>query len=150
MHNATRAVRRTAALFCATLIALAGCASTAPRERSCVHQNESIENDVGYCQAVRVGNTLYISGIAGQGEMGAAIRSVYGRLKQVLEVNGLSFKDVVKENVFAKDLDAFIQNKEMRKAFYAGSFPSATWVEVQRLYSPSLIVEIELIAEYPK
>jgi enamine deaminase RidA (YjgF/YER057c/UK114 family) len=144
-------VRRLAALLLATVIAISGCASVAPQpQRACFHQNESIENDIGYCQALRVGNTLYISGVTGQGEMSVAVRSVYGRLKQILGANGMSFANIVKENVFAKDLDAFIQSKEIRKEFYGQSFPAATWVQVQRLYLPSFVVEIELIAEYPK
>jgi enamine deaminase RidA (YjgF/YER057c/UK114 family) len=147
----TQIVRSLAALLFATVIALSGCASTAPQvQRVCFHQNETIENGIGYCQALRVGDTLYISGVTGQGEMTVAVRSVYGRLKQTLEANGLSFADVVKENVFAKDLDAFIQSKEIRKEFYGRSFPSATWVQVQRLYLPSFVIEVELIAEYPK
>jgi enamine deaminase RidA (YjgF/YER057c/UK114 family) len=140
-----------AALLFGTATVLCACASIAPQSpRACFHQNASIENDVGYCQALRIGNRLYISGIPGQGEMPVAVRSVYARLKQTLEANGLSFTDVVKENVFAKDLDAFIQSKEIRKEFYGGSFPAATWVQVQRLYLPSFVVEVELIAEYPK
>jgi len=82
--------------------------------------------------------------------MDAAVRSVYDRLKQILEANGLSFASVVKETVFATDLDAFIRNKELRKEFYGKSLPAATWVQVQRLYLPSFVVEVELTAEYPK
>ena len=111
------------------------------------HRNESIENDIGYCQALRNGNTLDISGIAGQGDMASAVRSAYERLSLTLEANGLSFADVVKENVFATDLDPFIRNKEIRKEFYGQSFPAATWVQIQRLYLPSFIVEINLTAE---
>ncbi|MBS0396783.1 MAG: RidA family protein, partial [Proteobacteria bacterium] len=33
---------------------------------------------------------------------------------------------------------------------YGAAMPAATWVQVQRLYDPSLVVEVELIAEYPK
>jgi 2-iminobutanoate/2-iminopropanoate deaminase len=142
---------RLAALLFGTLIVLSGCAAIAPQSsRACFHQNESIENDIGFCQALRIGDTLYISGVPGQGEMPVAVRSVYARLEQTLEANGLSFTDVVKETVFAKDLDAFIQSKEIRKEFYGGSFPAATWVQVQRLYLPSFVVEIELIAKYPR
>jgi enamine deaminase RidA (YjgF/YER057c/UK114 family) len=119
-----------------------------PLQRQCFHANESIELDIGYCEAVRVGNTLYISGTAGRGEMAAAMRSVYGRVQKTLEANGLGFADVVKENVYATDLDSFIQNKELRKSFYGLTVPAATWVQVQRLYVPSLVVEIELTAVY--
>lgn len=106
--------------------------------------------EIGYCQAVRVGNRLYISGTVGQGEMPAAVRSVYERLKQTLEANGLTFRNVVKESVYTTDLDAFKSSNDIRKGFYAASMPAATWVQVQRLYLPSFVLEVELIAEYPK
>ena len=140
------------ALLLIALLAVSGCASVGsqPQQRACFHRNESVEIDIGYCQALRVGNVLHISGVAGQGDMPSAIRSVYERLKQVLEANGLSFANVSKETVFATDLDAFIQNKDIRKEFYGQLFPAATWVQVQRLYLPSLVVEIELSAEYPQ
>jgi enamine deaminase RidA (YjgF/YER057c/UK114 family) len=83
-------------------------------QRQCYHANEAIETEIGYCEAVRIGDTLHISGTAGQGDMTAAMRSVYGRLQKTLAANGLGFADVVKENVYATDLDAFIQNKELR------------------------------------
>jgi enamine deaminase RidA (YjgF/YER057c/UK114 family) len=109
-----------------------------------------VEVEIGYCQAVRSGNNLYISGIVGQGEMPVAVQSTYERLRQALEANGLTFQNVVKENVYTTDLDAFKASKEIRKTFYAGSLPAATWVQVQRLYQPSFVLEVELIAEYPK
>ena len=149
LGNAIMSTLRAFSLAVAALL-LAGCASNGPLSKSCFHLNESAENEVGYCQAVRIGNTLHISGTAGQGNMASAVRSVYDRLKRTLEANGLTFANVVKENVYATDLDAFIQNKEIRKEYYASSFPAATWVQVQRLYVPSLVVEIELTAEFPK
>ena len=144
-------MRRFAALAVVSLVTVGGCASDALRpQRTCFHVDESIENDIGFCQALRVGNMLYISGVPGQGEMPVAVRSVYVRLKQILDANGLSFANVVKENVFARDLGAFIEAKAVRKEFYGESFPAATWVQVQRLYLPSFSVEIELVAEYPQ
>lgn len=141
------------AIFLTPLIALAasGCAVVgAPIEKQCFHMNEAAEKAIGYCQAVRVGNMLYIAGTAGQGNMDSAIRSVYDRLQKTLEANGLTFADVVKENVYATDLDAFIQNNELRKKYYGKALPVATWVQVHRLYVPSLVVEVELTAVYAK
>jgi enamine deaminase RidA (YjgF/YER057c/UK114 family) len=132
------------------LLSLAGCASVEPRANVCYHRNEAVETDIGYCEALRAGNTLYISGTAGKGEMDAAMTSVYARLKQTLEANGLTFADVVKENVYATDLDSFIQHKDIRKEFYGKAMPAATWVQVQRLYVPSLVQEVELTAVYRK
>ncbi len=149
-HRGARSVRWIRPLSVLFFLALSGCASIGPAQRTCIHRNEALEAEIGYCQAVRSGNTLYISGVVGQGEPAAAVRSVYERLKQILEANGLTFADVVKENVYATDLDTFIRNKEIRKEFYGPTPPAATWVQVQRLFTPSLVLEVELIAVYPK
>jgi 2-iminobutanoate/2-iminopropanoate deaminase len=142
---------RLALLSLLLLPLLSACASPGSQSsRVCFHQNESVENDIGFCQAVRAGNTLYISGVTGQGDMPLAVRSVYERLKQTLEANNLSFANVVKESVYTTDLDAFIKTRGIRKDYYGPTFPAATWVQVQRLYLPSFVVEVELIAEFPK
>jgi len=141
-------MRRLLLISVIALWTLAGCASDRSLPLpSCFHENEAVENDIGFCQAFRDGDTLRISGTAGQGDMTAAVRSVYKRLESTLKANWLSFADVVKENVYATDLDAFIRNKDIRKEFYGRSFPAATWVQVQRLYLPSFVVEIELTAK---
>jgi 2-iminobutanoate/2-iminopropanoate deaminase len=141
----------TKATLLATLALLSGCAAMEPQpQRACFHQNEALETDVGYCAALRSGDTLHVSGLVGQGSMDSAVRSVYERLGKVLKANGLTFANVVKETVFATDLDAFIRNKEIRKEFYGQTLPAATWVQVQRLYLPSFVVEIEVTAQYPK
>src|SRR5258706_5893862 len=144
-------MRRSLSIFLAALLLLSGCASIGPQtQRTCFHRSEAIEKDIGFCQALRSGHTLHVSGIAGEGNMDSAVRSVYARLKQTLETNGLSFANVVKETVFAVDLDAFVRNNEIRKEFYGRELPAATWVQVQRLYLPSFVVEIEVTAEYPR
>jgi len=137
-------------LLCCALLALTACVTPRATERhSCYHMNAAVETDIGYCQAVRSGNTLHISGSVGRGEMSAAIRSAYDELKKTLSENGLDFRNVVKENVYTTDLDAFIRNKDVRKQYYGDDFPAATWVQVQRLYLPAFVVEVELTAEYP-
>jgi len=82
-----------------------------------------------------------------------AIRSVYARLGQTLKAHGLTFANVVKENVYATDLGAFIENKALRMPFYVDAqplFPAATWIQVPRLYTPSHVLEIELVAVFPQ
>jgi enamine deaminase RidA (YjgF/YER057c/UK114 family) len=133
------------------LALLSGCSTVrVENAQSCYHMNAAVETDIGYCQAVRVGNTLHISGSVGRGEMAAAMHGAYDELKQTLSANGLDFRNVVKENVFATDLDAFIRNKDIRKEYYGTTFPAATWVQVQRLYLPALVVEVELTAQFPQ
>lgn len=114
----------------------------------CYHRFEEFESSVGYCSAVRSGNTLYISGVAAPGEMTAAMNEVYSGLQSVLEAHGLTFANVVKENVFAVDLQAFIDHSDIRKNYYGETFPAATWVGVNRLFTPELVLEVEIIATF--
>ena len=139
------------ALVVTAVALLAGCATPgASPTHACFNDNEAIEREIGFCAAVRTGSTLHVSGVVGQGAMDAAMRSVYDRLGKTLQANGLTFANVVKETVYATDLDAFIRSKDLRKAYYGSTLPAATWVQVQRLYLPSFVVEIEVTAEYPK
>ena len=138
-------------LVVAMALALAGCASFGrPVERTCWHASAEIEKEIGYCAAVRIGNTLHISGVTARGPMSDAVKRVYKYLGETLSVHGLTFADVVKETVYATDLDAFIQNKDLRKEFYGTTLPAATWVQVDRLYLPQLVVEVELTAQFPE
>lgn len=139
-------------LAAALLALLAGC-SAKPALRAadaCYHSNAAVEIDIGYCEAKRVGNTLYISGSVGAGDMPVAMHKAYDTLHKTLVAHGLEFRDVVKENVYATDLDAFIANKDIRKQYYGGDFPAATWVQVQRLYLPAFVLEVELTAQFPR
>ena len=75
-------------IFLTVLLLLYGCASVGPQpQRTCFHLSEAIEKDIGFCQALRSGNTLHVSGIAGAGSMDVAVRSVYARLKQTSTVS---------------------------------------------------------------
>lgn len=57
---------------------------------------------------------------------------------------------MVKENVFTTDLDAFKASKNIRKEYYGEECPAGTWVQVQGLYLTKFVVEIELVAVFPK
>jgi 2-iminobutanoate/2-iminopropanoate deaminase len=142
----THIYRLAAVVVAATL---AGCASTSQKS-TCYHLDESVETNIGFCQAVRSGNTLHISGTVGAGEMPEATRKAYDGLRKTLEANGLSFADVVKETVYTTDMEEFKKAGGIRKSYYGARFPAATWVEVRRLYLPQFVVEIELTAEYPR
>jgi enamine deaminase RidA (YjgF/YER057c/UK114 family) len=138
-------------LLAVALAAVSGTVSAAPAAQArhaCFHSMEPLEKDVGFCQAVRSGNTLHVSGVAAGCSMDAAVRSVYGRLGEVLQAQGLSFANVVRETVFAADLDAFIANRAIRHEFYGTNLPAASWVQVQRLYHPSFVLEVELTAVF--
>lgn len=112
--------------------------------------NKVSEDEIGYTQAVKVGNTIYISGAVGWGKMEEAIPLVYEELEKSLKAYGADFSNVVKENLYSTMLDSLIKHKEMRRKYYNNDFPAATWVEVKQLYNKDLILEVEIIAVLPE
>lgn len=108
------------------------------------------ENDIGYAQAVRVGNTLYVSGSVGAGPMDQAIEHAFSTIQRTLSHYRLDFRHVVKENAYTTDLEALKAAKDVRKKFYGADFPAATWVQVVRLFQPEYVLEVEVIAVFPE
>ncbi|AOS43274.1 Endoribonuclease L-PSP [Lacunisphaera limnophila] len=136
-------------LLCLLAVTALAAADPAPAPKIEKFKLGDWEDDIGYRAAVRVGDTLYISGIAAAGPMPAAIASVYGELKSVLAAHGLTFAHVVKENLHTTDLEAVKAHQPLRRAWYGQDFPAATWVQISRLYQPDQILEVELIAVFP-
>jgi 2-iminobutanoate/2-iminopropanoate deaminase len=93
-----------------------------------------------------LGDVVYISGSVGAGPMPNAIHDAYEELRKTLAAYGLTFHNVVKENVYTTQLDEFIKHKAERRAYYGEDFPAATWVQVDRLYVPKLVLEVDLTA----
>lgn len=108
------------------------------------------EHEIGYAQAVRVGNVLYVSGSTGGGDMPAAIRRAYSGIAATLAAHQLGFSHIVKETVFTTDIEALKANKAERNKFYGSDFPAATWVQVSRLFNPEHVIEVEVIAHFPE
>jgi 2-iminobutanoate/2-iminopropanoate deaminase len=110
----------------------------------------SSDTTAGYSQAVLVNNVLYISGTVGHGTtMAEQLKSAYEGIQRTLKHYGLSFQNVVKENLYTTDIEAAKQNNHIRKSFYKLDFPAATWVQISRLYMSTALVEVEVIAHLP-
>lgn len=107
------------------------------------------EDEIGYRQAVRVGNTLYVSGCVGAGPMVDGLKHAYGTLQKTLAHYGLGFQHVVKENVYTTQIEELKANGAVRREFYGQNFPAATWVQVARLFQPDHVVEVEIVAVFP-
>ncbi len=56
----------------------------------------------------------------------------------------------MKENIYTTQIDALKTNLDLRRKFYGRDFPAATWVQVDRLYEPAQVIEVELVAEFPE
>lgn len=116
------------------------------------HWNRELKQDTtaGYTQVLKVDNVLYISGAVTNNITPEGITSVYNALKASLASYGATFENVVKENLYTTDIEAMKKYNYVRKKFYSGDFPAATWVQINRLYMPEAKLEIELIAHLPK
>ena len=94
-----------------------------------------------YSQAVRVGDTVYISGQIGLDPatmqmvdgIDAQIVRVFENLKAVAEAAGGSLADVVKLNVFLTDLANFARVNETMAAYFSAPFPARAAVGVKEL-----------------
>ena len=95
-----------------------------------------------YSQAVRAGNTVYLSGqtpldpATGQlveGPIEVQIRRVFDNLKAVAEASGGDFTKVVKVHVFLTDLAHFATLSEVMQAYFQPPFPARSTIEVKGL-----------------
>ena len=116
------------------------------------HLHPEFEPKIGYSGGVKVGNTLYIAGTTGSGAtMAEQIKSAYEKIGKVLAHYKTDFSHVVKETVFVTDMDALIKASEVRREFFGTkpntNYPASSWIGIERLYHPSLMIEIELIVQ---
>jgi 2-iminobutanoate/2-iminopropanoate deaminase len=106
------------------------------------------EAEIGYSQVVIAGNTVYLSGIASdKPTLEEQVREIYSLIQNTLKDNGLGMESIVKQVIYTTDIEAFKKLGKVRKEkFKENQYPSSTLVEVQRLYSPNHMVEIEVVA----
>jgi|SRR5215211_1478858 2-iminobutanoate/2-iminopropanoate deaminase len=116
------------------------------------------EKEYGYSQAVKVENTIYVSGqvghddkgnIQGQGNMEIQMRQAYANIKKVLAQYGATMDNVVDEVLFVTDMDAaFSARIKCKQEVFSGNpVLASTIVQIQRLAFPELLVEIRCICK---
>ncbi|MBW7902214.1 MAG: RidA family protein [Rhodocyclaceae bacterium] len=100
-----------------------------------------------YSQAVKVGDTVYLSGQIGldpqSGQMvdgiDAQIVRVFDNLKAVAEAVGGSLADVVKLNVFLTDLGHFAKVNETMARYFQQPYPARAAIGVASLPRGALV-----------
>jgi len=95
-----------------------------------------------YSQAVKVGNTVYLSGQIPlipesmemvEGNIEAEIRRVFDNLTAVCEAAGGSLKDIVKLNIFLTDLTNFPIVNEVMADYFQQPYPARAAIGVAQL-----------------
>lgn len=100
-----------------------------------------------YSQAVKVGDTVYLSGQIGLDPasmqmvdgIDAQIVRVFDNLRAVAEAAGGSLADVVKLNVFLTDLGHFAKVNETMARYFSEPFPARAAVGVASLPRAALV-----------
>lgn len=100
-----------------------------------------------YSQAVRAGNTVYLSGQIGLDPatmtlvegIDAQVHRVFSNLQAVAEASGGSLADVVKLNVFLTDLGNFALVNTVMAEYFSQPYPARAAVGVASLPRGALV-----------
>jgi len=112
-----------------------------------------VEKAYGYSHAVKIGNSIKISGAVSMDDEGNPIsagdieqqmKNCYSDLEKILTHYGCTFDDVVKEDVFTTNMPLFLEHAGYRTQIYNNHFPTGSWLGVKELALPEFMIEIEL------
>ncbi len=112
------------------------------RQRTIIHTDSAPKAIGTYSQAVKIGNTVYLSGQIPlvpstmelvDGDIEAQIKQVFENLKAVAEAAGGSLADIAKLNIFLTDLSNFALVNEVMAGYFDQPYPARAAVGVASL-----------------
>jgi reactive intermediate/imine deaminase len=121
--------------------------------RQSIHTERAPQAIGTYSQAVRAGDTVYLSGQVPfdpatmqlvAGDIEAQARRVFDNLKAVAEAAGSSLAQAVKLTIFLTDLTTFAKVNEVMATYFAKPYPARSTIGVASLPRGAQI-EIECI-----
>ncbi len=124
-------------------------------ERRRISSNSPYEEIIGFSRAVRVGDTVYVSGtvawgedgkLVGEGDVYVQARQALRNIERALIEAGASLSDVVRTRIYITDIDRWEEAARAHAEAFAAVKPAATMVEVSRLAEAAMLVEIEVVA----
>ena len=121
-------------------------------KRTSVRSGAPWEPIVGYSRAVRVGNTIAVTGCAsvdedgqlvGEGDAYLQAQQCIKVIRTAIEGTGARLEDVVRTRMFVTDIEQWADIARAHKEAFGEIMPATTMVEVSRLIDPKMLVEIE-------
>ena len=104
------------------------------------------------------GKLVFISGmtartrdgtVAGIGDIAVQTQQVCENVKAAVEAAGGSLDDVVRVDVYVRNIEHFAIIHKVRREYFNEPVPASTMVEVSKMVSPDYLIEISAIAVLP-
>ena len=126
-----------------------------PAQRKLISSGSPYEPVIGFSRAVRVGDTVYVSGTVGRDDAGQPMGEgdAYAQAKQAirnietaLAKAGASLADVVRTRVYLTDISRLDDAARAHGEAFGEIRPASTFVGGITLADPWMLVEIEAVA----